>query len=182
MGVLLALGLDEWNTERTITRDLEAEKERLEAEILHNYSELTRFCSIISTRLQSLEAIGTRIEQGETLFLAAVHYMNELRDIGIRFYAYEPGFLHEKVALIDHEFSTAGTPNFDNRSFRLNFEVSALIADRGFSAEMEKMFEDDFAHSVELDPAELEQWSFFRRLTVSLSRLAAPVQSKFPQT
>jgi cardiolipin synthase len=101
--------------------------------------------------------------------------MNELRDIGIRFYAYQPGFLHEKVALIDDEFSTVGTPNFDNRSFRLNFEVTALIVDRAFAGQMEKMFEDDFAHAVELDPAELEGWSFFRRLAVAISRLAAPV-------
>ena len=109
------------------------------------------------------------------VFLAAFHYMNELRDIGIRFYAYEPGFLHEKVALIDDEFSTVGTPNFDNRSFRLNFEVTALIVDRTFAGEMEEMFEDDFAHAVELDPSELERWPFFRRLAVALSRLAAPV-------
>jgi cardiolipin synthase len=109
------------------------------------------------------------------VFLAAFHYMNELRDIGIRFYAYEPGFLHEKVALIDDEFSTVGTPNFDNRSFRLNFEVTALIVDREFAAEMETMFEDDFAHAAELDPSELERWPFFRRLAVALSRLAAPV-------
>lgn len=109
------------------------------------------------------------------VFLAAFHYMNELRDIGIRFYAYQPGFLHEKVALIDDEFSTVGTPNFDNRSFRLNFEVTALIVDSTFAAEMERMLEADFAHAVELDPAELEGWSFFRRLAVALSRLAAPV-------
>ena len=37
------------------------------------------------------------------------------------------------------------------------------------------MFEDDFAHAVEFDPAGIEQWSFFRRLAIALSRLAAPV-------
>ena len=109
------------------------------------------------------------------VFLAAFHYMHELRDTGVRFYAYQPGFLHEKVALIDDEVSTVGTPNFDNRSFRLNFEVTALIVDGAFAAEMERMFEADFAHAVELDPEELERWSFFRRLAVALSRLAAPV-------
>jgi cardiolipin synthase len=89
--------------------------------------------------------------------------------------AYEPGFLHEKVALIDDEFSTVRTRNFDNRLFRLNIEVTALIVDRAFAAEMEEMFAADFAHAVALDSAELEGWSFFRRLAVALSRLAAPV-------
>ena len=109
------------------------------------------------------------------VFLAAFHYIDQLRDLGIRFYAYEPGFLHEKVSLIDDEFSTVGTPNFDNRSFRLNFEVTALIVDKQFAAQMEQMFEDDFAHAVEIDPAEFDDRSFFWRLSVAISRLAAPV-------
>ena len=101
------------------------------------------------------------------VFLAAFHYMNELRDLGIRFYSYEPGFLHEKISLIDDTVSTVGTPNFDNRSFRLNFEVTALIVDESFATEMEKMFEADFAHAVELDPTELQHRSFWWRLGVA---------------
>lgn len=94
---------------------------------------------------------------------------------GIRFYAYERGFLHEKVMLIDDEFSTVGTANYDNRSFRLNFEVTSLIVDREFAGEMEAMFEDDFAHSVELDPNTFSEKPIWWRLGVALSRLAAPV-------
>lgn len=109
------------------------------------------------------------------VYLAAFHYMYQLRDLGIRFYSYEPGFLHEKVMLIDDEFSTVGTANYDNRSFRLNFEVTSLIVDRGFASEMEAMFEDDFAHSVELDPNTFRERPIWWRLGVALSRLAAPV-------
>ena len=109
------------------------------------------------------------------VYLAAFHYMSVLRDLGIRFYAYEPGFLHEKVMLIDDEFSTVGTANYDNRSFRLNFEVTSLIVDREFAGEMEAMFEDDFAHSVELDPNTFSEKPIWWRLGVALSRLAAPV-------
>lgn len=91
------------------------------------------------------------------VFLASFHYMNELRDIGRRFYAYEPGFLHEKVTLIDDKYSTVGIPSFDSCSLRLNFEVTALIADRAFAAEMARLFGDGFAHAVELSPAELDR-------------------------
>jgi len=77
--------------------------------------------------------------------------------------------------LIDDDVATVGTPNFDNRSFRLNFEVTAMIVDGAFAAEMQRMFEADFAHSVELDSAQLEQQSFWRRLGVGLARLASPV-------
>jgi cardiolipin synthase len=109
------------------------------------------------------------------VYLAAFHYMEQLKDLGIRFYAYEPGFLHEKVMLIDDNMAAVGTANFDNRSFRLNFEVTAIIADEAFAAEMEAMFEADFAHAVVLDPATFAEEPLYWRLGVALSRLAAPV-------
>jgi cardiolipin synthase A/B len=109
------------------------------------------------------------------VYLAAFHYIDQLRDLGIQFYAYEPGFLHEKVMLIDDAVSSVGTPNFDNRSFRLNFEVTSLIFDKDFAREMEAMFEDDFAHATIIDPAALDQKPFWWRFGVNLSRLASPV-------
>jgi cardiolipin synthase len=109
------------------------------------------------------------------VYLAAFHYIDQLKDLGIKFYSYEPGFLHEKVMLIDDRVSTVGTPNFDNRSFRLNFEVTALIADEAFAGQMEQMFEQDFAHSVLIDQDIMNKNSFWWRLGVNLSRLAAPV-------
>ncbi|HSQ69157.1 MAG TPA: cardiolipin synthase [Steroidobacteraceae bacterium] len=131
-------------------------------------------------QLAALRGVDVRVittGKGDSLpvYLAAFHYMYMLRDLGIRFYAYQPGFLHEKVMLVDDEVSTVGTANFDNRSFRLNFEVTALVADRNFAGEMEKMFEADFRHAVPIDPAEFEDKSFWWRLGVSLSRLAGPV-------
>jgi cardiolipin synthase len=77
--------------------------------------------------------------------------------------------------LIDDEISLVGTANFDNRSFRLNFEVTALIHDRAFAAQMAAMFEQDFAHCVPVDAAEFDSKPFWWRLVVKLSRLAAPV-------
>jgi cardiolipin synthase len=131
-------------------------------------------------QLAALRGVDVRIlttGKGDSLavFLAAFHYIQELRDLGIRFYAYQPGFLHEKVMLVDDEVSTVGTANFDNRSFRLNFEVTAVVVDRGFAAAMKAMFEDDFAHAQAIDPAEFDRKPFWWRLGVNLSRLASPV-------
>jgi cardiolipin synthase len=109
------------------------------------------------------------------VYLAAFHYIEELRGLGIKFYEYKPGFLHEKVMLVDDTLSTVGTPNFDNRSFRLNFEVTAVIVDRDFAQEMEAMFEADFAHAETIDPDSLKDRSLWWRIGVKLSRLAAPV-------
>ena len=109
------------------------------------------------------------------VYLAAFHYIEELAGLGIKFYAYKPGFLHEKVMLVDNELSTVGTPNFDNRSFRLNFEVTAAIVDEKFAREMEAMFEADFAHAETIDPESLKDQSLWWWIGVKLSRLAAPV-------
>ena len=109
------------------------------------------------------------------VYLAAFHYIAQLRGLGIRFYAYTPGFMHQKVMLVDDLVSAVGTHNFDNRSFRLNFEVTAVIVDEAFAHEMEAMFEQDFRHAEPIDPDALEQKPLWWRASVQLSRLAAPV-------
>jgi cardiolipin synthase len=130
--------------------------------------------------LAALRGVDVRIITTGTpdswpVFLAAFSYIDRLRDLDIKFYSYQPGFLHEKVILIDDEFSTVGTPNFDNRSFRLNFEVTSLIVDKAFNKEMEVMFENDFAHAVSISADYFEKRPFWWRLAANISRLAAPL-------
>jgi len=83
--------------------------------------------------------------------------------------------MHQKVMLVDDNISTAGTHNFDNRSFRLNFEVTSVIVDESFAGEMEAMFERDFEHAEIIDPEVWDEKSIWWRMGVQLSRLAAPV-------
>ena len=109
------------------------------------------------------------------VYLAAFHYIHELHGLGIRFYAYEPGFLHEKVMLIDDNISVVGTHNFDNRSFRLNFEVTTLISDEKFAGEMETMLKADFDHATVIDNGDWDERPLWWRVAVRLARLAAPV-------
>jgi cardiolipin synthase len=130
--------------------------------------------------LAALRGVDVRVittGKGDSLpvQLAGFHYIQKLRGLGIRFYAYAPGFLHEKVMLVDDDVSAVGTANFDNRSFRLNFEVTALVVDREFAARMQAMFEDDFAHAELIDPLEFDRKPFWWRFGVNLSRLASPV-------
>jgi cardiolipin synthase len=109
------------------------------------------------------------------VFLAAFHYIERLKGLGIRFYAYTPGFMHQKVMLVDDHIASVGTHNFDNRSFRLNFEVSSVIVDESFASEMEQMFLADFEHAEVIDPDTLEEKPLWWKAAVQLSRLAAPV-------
>jgi len=86
------------------------------------------------------------------------------------------GFLHQKVVLVDDEISAIGTANFDNRSFRLNFEIMAVVADHAFNKEVEQMLLADMEDSVEMQPGDLDDKSYWFKLGVRLARLTAPVQ------
>jgi cardiolipin synthase len=107
--------------------------------------------------------------------LAAYNYLDEAGLTGVKFYRYLDGFLHEKVMLIDDYLTSIGTANFDNRSFRLNFEVTAVIADREFAREAETMFEADFAKSRLMEPDEYSRKPWWFRFGVRLARLTSPV-------
>jgi cardiolipin synthase len=77
--------------------------------------------------------------------------------------------------LVDDKLAIVGTVNFDNRSFRLNFEVTGAVADREFSAELETMLLEDLSHSSELIGYRLENQSLWERFKARGSALLAPV-------
>jgi len=109
------------------------------------------------------------------VFLASRLYAYEAARAGIGMYTYRPGFLHQKVVLIDEEIAIIGSANLDNRSFRLNFELMVATVDRGFAAEVEAMLERDFALADQLDGARLGRLPLWRRVAMSLARLFAPI-------
>lgn len=45
----------------------------------------------------------------------------------IRVYLYEAGMLHAKVLIVDDDFSTLGSTNFDFRSLEHNFEENLVM-------------------------------------------------------
>ena len=110
------------------------------------------------------------------VWLAAYSYFDEAQLTGIRFFRYMDGFLHQKVVLVDDDASAIGTANFDNRSFRLNFEIMAVMADHAFNKEVEQMLLADMENSVEMQPGDLDEKSYWFKLGVRLARLTAPIQ------
>jgi cardiolipin synthase A/B len=131
-------------------------------------------------RLAALRGVDVRIivpEKSDNLFvdLATRWYANELADMGIRFLRYTDGFLHQKVVLVDHDVSSVGSANFDNRSFRLQFEINAVFVDEPVGRQVEAMLVNDMEHSKAWDPAALRDAPFMMQLAVSVARLTAPL-------
>jgi len=110
-----------------------------------------------------------------TVFLASGLYAHDAVCAGIRVFRYQPGFIHEKVLLVDDDTASVGSMNLDNRSFRLNFEISALNVDKSFAAQVEAMLANDFAHAHEVTEAEYEKSPYLRRLAMHIARLFDPV-------
>ena len=136
---------------------------------------------IAALQLAGLRGVDVRIlipDRPDHLlvYLAAFSYFDDARRTGVEFYRYTDGFLHQKTMLIDDRAAAIGTANFDNRSFRLNFEITALIGDPDFISEVEQMFEADFARSRIIGDGEYRDRPFWFKLAVRLARLTAPVQ------
>ena len=136
---------------------------------------------IVALQLAGLRGVDVRIlipDKPDHLmvYLAAYSYFDDAGQTGAKFYRYQDGFLHEKAMLIDDQVATVGTANFDNRSFRLNFEITAAVTDAAFVAQVEQMFEEDFTRSRLMKQGEYDTKPWYFRLGVRLARLTAPIQ------
>ncbi|AOI65958.1 cardiolipin synthase [Burkholderia territorii] len=109
------------------------------------------------------------------VFEASKLYARDLVDAGVKVFRYRPGFLHQKVVLIDRVAAAIGSANLDNRSFRLNFEIMVLTVDRAFADEVEAMLDADFAQAYEVDANEYRHSPAWRRIAMHVARLFAPI-------
>jgi cardiolipin synthase len=75
-----------------------------------------------------------------------------------------PGvMLHAKTAIIDDEFTTVGSYNLDERSWRKNLEVNLAVEDRAFARHVRAWFERDLASATRIDLATWRSRSLARR-------------------
>jgi cardiolipin synthase len=75
---------------------------------------------------------------------------------GVRIYEYQPRLLHAKTIVVDGNYATVGTANIDYRSFFLNYELNLFTRDERLCRELEQVFRQDLAESVEVHG---EHWS-----------------------
>jgi len=95
---------------------------------------------------------------------------------GVKMYHYTKGFNHQKVMLVDDNYSYVGTANFDNRSFRLNFEITMVVDDVDFARQTEEMLNKDFESSRLVPEKTYSNSSFIKRLLSSVALLLSPIQ------
>jgi cardiolipin synthase len=73
-----------------------------------------------------------------------------LLEAGVRVFEWKGSMLHAKTAVADGRWARVGSSNLNIASWVGNYELDALVEDRGFAAQMEQMFEADVAESTEI--------------------------------
>ena len=91
----------------------------------------------------------------ETTRKASRARWGKLLEAGVEIYEYQPTMYHCKVMIVDALWTTVGSTNFDNRSFRLNDEANLNVFDREFAASQIADFEMDLQRSRRVT---LEEW------------------------
>lgn len=109
------------------------------------------------------------------LQFASYSYVTQCLKAGIKVYLYEPGMIHAKTMTVDDDFVTAGSTNFDFRSFENNFECNLLIYDKAVNAAMRDIFFRDMEHCKKLTFAQWHRRPVLQRGLESIVRLLSPI-------
>lgn len=106
---------------------------------------------------------------------ASRSYISESLAAGIKIYFYESGMLHSKTVLIDDDFCSVGSTNFDFRSFEHNFESNLLMYSKEFNEKMSSIFHHDITHCSRVRTPRWRRRPWGQRALESLVRLLSPI-------
>ncbi len=109
------------------------------------------------------------------MYWATYSYIGDLLAAGAKCYTYDNGFLHAKGMVVDGLVSCYGTANMDIRSFRLNFEVNAVIYSARVARRMEEIFREDLKVCTQVTEYLYGRRSYLVRIKEQFSRLFSPV-------
>lgn len=94
-----------------------------------------------------------------------------LLQAGIEIFEYQPTMIHCKVMVIDAEWTSVGSANFDDRSFRLNDEANLNVFSARLAAEQIRHINADIAESKRMVLRRWARRSASRRFYENLALL-----------
>lgn len=109
------------------------------------------------------------------VYWATLYYASDLLQMGAKVYIYQKGFLHAKGIVMDEDVYCYGTANMDIRSFRLNYEINAIVYGKDEVEKMCHIFERDKLDCKELTWQEYNSSKLINRIKERISRLLSPL-------
>lgn len=98
-----------------------------------------------------------------------------LLQAGVAIYEFQPTMFHCKVMVVDDVWTSVGSTNFDNRSFRLNDEANLNVLDPTLARHEREVFERDRARAHRIT---LEDWQHRSRWQRVKEWLAGTVRAE----
>ncbi len=108
-------------------------------------------------------------------YWASRYYWEELLTVGVKLYEYPRGMMHAKMLLADDAWAAVGSANLDNRSLRINFEVTAAIDSQPDVAACYARFAEELKRSRRITLKAFRKRRFMARAFEEVARLAAPL-------
>ena len=99
----------------------------------------------------------------------------DLMNAGVNIAEFHGGLLHTKSLLIDKRVAIFGSVNFDQRSLRLNFEISLIVYNDDFCAKLEILLDSYLAQSDMVNPVSWAKRPRWRFLLENAAHLASPL-------
>jgi cardiolipin synthase len=90
---------------------------------------------------------------------------------GAEIHEYQPTMFHCKVLVVDEFLVSAGSTNFDNRSFRVNDEANLNLYDARFAQQQAAIFDADLQRSRRITYEEWQRRPLRERIAERLSSL-----------
>lgn len=135
------------------------------------------FTALVTASLRGVDVRVLVPRRSDSLIVtaAARSYYDKILAAGVRVFEYQPTMIHAKTMVVDDYFAAVGTANFDNRSFRLNFEVSAILYGPTHAEELARAFEKDLEASKEITTQSRKQLSLRWRFAEAGARVLSPL-------
>lgn len=116
-------------------------------------------------------------EKGDSFIVqqASLSFLKNLMKRGVNVFLYQKGFIHAKTITIDNEVAFVGTVNLDNRSFFINFEITAVFYDKKGIDKLHQQFKLDLLDTQKITYKQWKSIPMIRRGIASLCRLLAPL-------
>lgn len=102
-------------------------------------------------------------------------YYTDLMSAGVNIAEFHGGLLHTKSLLIDKRVAIFGSVNFDQRSLRLNFEISLIVYNDEFCSKLETLIESYLAQSDMVDPVKWGKRPRWRFMLENAAHLSSPL-------
>lgn len=122
-----------------------------------------------------VELIVPSIPDHPLVLSATRHFAGQLVEAGAKCYEYQNGFVHSKVITVDGMVCSVGTANMDIRSFRLNFEINAILFSEEVTREVDAALDRDRELSREITQEMWRERSVGRRFKEQFARLFSPL-------